>query len=1031
MIIRGVLAIILGLISSQFSYSTDLINENFVSGIPVTWTASGVTATTSSGKTCASMTTNGYLITPSLYKPGALTFSHRASGNGKTLTIEKSTNGTDWTVIGTISPSSASAWGSSSISINENNSGVSIRFTCSSATIFITDIIITAGAHPVITASKSSITFPGLYLSEEYSVSDSFTVSQADLTNQIDIAAPSDFQLSFNNSNFFTNLAILNGSITKTIYARYAPSAAKGTQTANIQLTSTGAATVNVQVTATSIATEPTTQGSISVSGITGTTAQITVSGGNGNGKLLVGKALYSNSFEPQDATIYTTSTDFSSGTAQSDSSIVLYSGIDNTFPISGLESGTQYYLKLYSYNVGSGNSQNYLTVNPGSANFQTLTVPGISTTPSNLGFSYTLINDSSVKSCQVSGKFLTPAAGNITVNASSDFTVSASQDGSYSSTLQIPYSSETLGTTTLYVKFKPTSENNYSDKIILSGGGASDTLNVSGIGVNVMPVLPKAYYLSPTGNDNDNDGSFDSPWFNLSKAVTIAEPGDTIYVRGGTYLYTSVIRMTKSGQEGKRIHIFAYKNGDTFETPIFDFSTMTCEGDNCSSSRGLYITGNYWYIFGIHITKALDNGIKMEGSHNIVERCVFSFNGDSGIQLGFGHTITFTQDGSYCAFNYIIDCDSYRNYDPDSRGGDADGFACKMHNGMQNWFIRCRAWENSDDAWDLYETDFPVYIIECWGWSSGDASEHPVEGGSFQGNGNGIKCGGNGTGGSSKGKHEVWNCVAFNNNKTSSVKGFDQNSHKGGVKIVNCLGFNNGYDFMFEDAPNSGITNDFYNNVCLGRLEINSTGSIQERNTATNNTEDGWQNPLDLDITAADYTDLSEEASIAPRGANGSMPTGFARIVEGSNLIDTGLILTYPVPSIDQTLVGNALEAYRQAVYGTTRDLGPYEVQEGEIIHPVNVLITPFISASLKIYPNPMSDYGYIQFSTDESTHATLCIYQLDGRIVDILFDGESLKGLSYQIPVITNNYKNGIYICILKGNSNILTIRKIIINK
>ena len=48
-----------------------------------------------------------------------------------------------------------------------------------------------------------------------------------------------------------------------------------------------------------------------------------------------------------------------------------------------------------------------------------------------------------------------------------------------------------------------------------------------------------------------------------------------------------------------------------------------------------------------------------------------------------------------------------------------------EMHNGKGNRFIRCRAWRNGDDAWDLYETDYSVTLIECWAWQSGKAEDH------------------------------------------------------------------------------------------------------------------------------------------------------------------------------------------------------------------------------------------------------------------------------------------------------------------
>ncbi len=47
------------------------------------------------------------------------------------------------------------------------------------------------------------------------------------------------------------------------------------------------------------------------------------------------------------------------------------------------------------------------------------------------------------------------------------------------------------------------------------------------------------------------------------------------------------------------------------------------------------------------------------------------------------------------------------------------------IYNGIGNRFIRCRAWRNSDDAWDLYETDYDVVLAECWAWESGKAEDY------------------------------------------------------------------------------------------------------------------------------------------------------------------------------------------------------------------------------------------------------------------------------------------------------------------
>jgi hypothetical protein len=311
------------------------------------------------------------------------------------------------------------------------------------------------------------------------------------------------------------------------------------------------------------------------------------------------------------------------------------------------------------------------------------------------------------------------------------------------------------------------------------------------------------AFYVAPFGNDG-NPGTFAQPFYSIARAIEVAgAAGSTIYVRGGTYNYSSTINLSQSGTASAKINLWAYPG----ENPVLDFSTQPYG----SSNRAFVLTGNYWYIKGLEICYGGDNGIKVEGSYNIIEQCVLHHNGDSGIQLGFGHE-TENPGGTLCSYNQIINCDSYLNFDFDNMGSDADGFACKMHNGKGNVFRGCRSWRNSDDGWDLYETDWPVEIIGCWTWHNGDQTDFNAiylqkmgkNMSSFQGNGNGFKLGGNGTGGSSVGTHVVKNCVAFDNNYKSK-KGFDQNSHKGGVIVYNCTSFGNGYNYMFEDNPGAG----------------------------------------------------------------------------------------------------------------------------------------------------------------------------------------------------------------------------------
>lgn len=397
-----------------------------------------------------------------------------------------------------------------------------------------------------------------------------------------------------------------------------------------------------------------------------------------------------------------------------------------------------------------------------------------------------------------------------------------------------------------------------------------------------------KNWIVAPAGTAA-GAGTATSP-MDVYTAIESASPGDSILLQDGIYELATTIKIDSlnNGTAMLRKFLVAAKGAK----PVFDFAKQ----EYGASNRGIELKGSYWTIFGIEIRNAGDNGIKIEGNHNRIERCVLHHNGDSGIQLGFAHE-TVNPEGSRCAYNEIVNCDSYSNFDWGTLGGNADGFACKMHNGKGNVFRGCRAWHNSDDGWDLYETDWSVEISDCWSWHNGDQTDfndiYLAKAGkkmsSFSGNGNGIKLGGNGTGGDSKGQHVVLRCVAFNN-RFKSLKGFDQNSHKGGVILKNCTAWNNGYNFMFEDDA-SGSTNEFYNNVSFspksGAGWEFSGGAILKSNS--------W-NLSAVTAMAADFVDTTEVGAAAARQEDGTLPdNGFARLAKGSDLVDKGLDVGLP----------------------------------------------------------------------------------------------------------------------------------------
>ncbi len=390
--------------------------------------------------------------------------------------------------------------------------------------------------------------------------------------------------------------------------------------------------------------------------------------------------------------------------------------------------------------------------------------------------------------------------------------------------------------------------------------------------------------YVATTGNDS-NPGTITEPFKTLHKAVSIAGPGQTIYVRGGTHYYTRTIVLSQNANSVNMLKILAYPG----EHPVLDFSGQVYS----TTSRGFEITGSYWHLKGLEIQYAGDNGIYISGHHNIIEQCVLHHNRDTGLQIGLGSTST-NPGGNLAAYNQVINCDSYRNYDPPD-GGDADGFAAKLHAGKGNVFRGCRAWENSDDGWDLFDADHPVVIEDSWTWHNGDKTlfGNPD---TWGGNGNGFKLGGN----RNHASNVLTRCIAFDNVYVGG-KGFDQNNNLSGVRIYNSLSFSNTINYAFATAPDDGTQHELKNNVGFGAVSSNANlaaGTIQVNNS--------WN--LSVTADANDYLSLLVSLAQAPRQADGSLPNNdFARLVASSDLIDKGVDVGLPY-------------------CGAAPDLGPFE---------------------------------------------------------------------------------------------------------
>lgn len=115
----------------------------------------------------------------------------------------------------------------------------------------------------------------------------------------------------------------------------------------------------------------------------------------------------------------------------------------------------------------------------------------------------------------------------------------------------------------------------------------------------------PKTYYISTTG-DNSNSGTVNSPFKTIQKGVNLANEGDTVIVKSGTY--TDSIKVIGNGILNKWITIKA-------ETP----GATILKG---SSGEGISIGSNnqYFIIDGFEIT-GYDHGISLDNTNHIILR--------------------------------------------------------------------------------------------------------------------------------------------------------------------------------------------------------------------------------------------------------------------------------------------------------------------------------------------------------------------------------------------------------------------------
>lgn len=378
-----------------------------------------------------------------------------------------------------------------------------------------------------------------------------------------------------------------------------------------------------------------------------------------------------------------------------------------------------------------------------------------------------------------------------------------------------------------------------------------------------------------------------------MQKGFNSIAPGDTLYIRGGTYSpagtiggdrISGVIVNGKKGTSSMTYTVLAWPG----ESPVLDCRNIT----NPAYGRIgiLILSSDYWHIKGIEITRVDQakgppskggQGLLIHsGNNNCIELVSAHHNGGPGLGM---------RDAS--EGNVFLNCDAWSNYDPYSGvpGDDADGFdigfiTARKGKDRSNTLTGCRAWSNSDDGFDMYQ--YPgyhgIYILkECWAWKNG----YSTDGVTKAGDGNGFKLGADSNyPPDTVVRRTLFKCIASSNRQ----RGFSQESANVKMVFYNNTAYKNGswgFSFFYFDVPDILRNNLSYKNID-GQIENQGIRRIHDHNS--------WDSKVI--VSDADFVSTEMSQLARSRKSDGRLPDiTFLHPAKGSDLINTGVKVGIP----------------------------------------------------------------------------------------------------------------------------------------
>ncbi len=194
-------------------------------------------------------------------------------------------------------------------------------------------------------------------------------------------------------------------------------------------------------------------------------------------------------------------------------------------------------------------------------------------------------------------------------------------------------------------------------------------------------------YYSSPNGKGSKC--SIEAPC-SLNTGSNRLSPGDTLYLRGGSYRQT--VRINKSGKEGNVITISSYPG----ENAVIDgYNTIPSHWGTLFG-----VSGNWVTVKDLEIKDSFSMGLVMRGDHDSAVNIYSHGNYENGILVSSsGSTVG---SGKYAL---IDSCKVYYNCKEERLGLRANwSSGVSLQHGASYGIIRnCKVWENAGEGLSVF----------------------------------------------------------------------------------------------------------------------------------------------------------------------------------------------------------------------------------------------------------------------------------------------------------------------------------------